>query len=103
MPTRIARTQVTQTPPVARALEIAAKEWPEVPRSELLARLAALGAELVATAQADRRAARRRALDESHGTIDYPDGYLEELRRDWPLSSAARAAGVEVVGAPATS
>lgn len=84
MPTALTRIQVTQTPAVARALEVAEKEWPGLPRSELLARLAERGAESVESARARRREERRKALRETQGTIDYPPGYLEELRKDWP-------------------
>jgi hypothetical protein len=40
--------------PVAHALEIAAKEWPGVPRSELITRLMTAGAQSVETARAER-------------------------------------------------
>ncbi|MFT4229328.1 MAG: hypothetical protein QM602_03460 [Microbacterium sp.] len=86
MPTALPRIQVTQTEPVARALDVAAREWPGVPRSELVARLLVRGGASVEAARAARRAERRKALLESRGTFAdaYPPGYLDELRKDWP-------------------
>ena len=85
MPTTLARIQVTQTPPVARALEIGAREWPGIPRSEVIARLLTAGAQSVETARAERRAARRAALEETRGNFRdaFPEGYLADLRQDW--------------------
>jgi hypothetical protein len=86
MPTTLARIQVTQTPPVTHALEIAAKEWPGVPRTELITRLLTAGAQSLETARGERRAARRKVLEETRGSFRdaYPPGYLEDLRKDWP-------------------
>lgn len=78
--------QVTQTPPVAHALEIAEREWPGLARSELIGRLLTLGAQSVESARAERRAARRSVLNETRGSFAdaYPSGYLDDLRSDWP-------------------
>lgn len=86
MPTTLTRIQVTQTPPVAHALEVAAQEWPGVPRSELIARLLSAGARSVEAARDERRARHRRVLEETRGSFRdaYPQGYLEDLREDWP-------------------
>lgn len=84
MPTVLPRVQVTQTPEMARALELAAQEWPDVPRSELIVRLVTVGAAELDAARARRAAARREVLAATAGTIDYPDGYLAELRDEWP-------------------
>ncbi|MCE7480717.1 MULTISPECIES: hypothetical protein [Microbacterium] len=87
MPTTLTRIQVTQTPALRDALELAAEEWPGVPRSELVARLAVEGGQSLAAVRAARRVARRRALDETRGIFGpdvYPPGYLDDLRKDWP-------------------
>ncbi|MCL1899066.1 MAG: hypothetical protein FWG11_00835 [Promicromonosporaceae bacterium] len=49
MPTTLPRTQVTHTPDVERALQVAHTRWPDESRaSVLIARLAAEGADVVA-------------------------------------------------------
>lgn len=87
MPTTLPRIQVTQTPELAAGLELAAKEWPGASRSELVARLAEAGTEILAARRAARRAERRKALEQTRGMFGpdvYPPGYLDELRQDWP-------------------
>jgi len=80
MPTALTRIQVTQTAVLRDALELAESEWPGLPKSEQVARLAVLGAERLAERGSHRRATRRAALE----AIAYPPGYLDALRKDWP-------------------
>lgn len=86
MPTTRPRYQVTETDALARALELAERQWPGEPRSRLIERLAAAGAERLAERQSARQGERLAAMDALAdmftGTI--PPDYLEELRKDWP-------------------
>lgn len=86
MPTARPRYQITETPAVARAIDKAAKRWPDEPRSKLLLRLVDAGG--AALEEVDDLATRKRqaAIKASSGA--YADAfsadYLAELRRDWP-------------------
>lgn len=85
MPTTKQRLQVTETPEVTHALEVAARRWPEITsRSALLAAIAEEGARAVEQDEAARREERRRLVDSLAGGFAYEPGYLEELRQDWP-------------------
>lgn len=86
VPTTRPRHQITETPDVAHALDVAARRWPSEPRSKLLLRLVQAGS--AALEQERTEAARNRvaAIDATSGKYGdvFPDDYLAELRRDWP-------------------
>ena len=86
MPTTKPRHQVTETPELAHALEVAERRWPGKSRSALLAALAEEGAKAIEQDDAERLEARRRRLEKLAGGFEdvYYDGYLDDLRQDWP-------------------
>ncbi len=86
MPTTKRRHQVTETPELAHALEVAERRWPGRSRSALLAALAEVGAEVIEGEEAHRRETRRQVVEENAGGFEdvYYDGYLEDLRQDGP-------------------
>jgi len=86
MPTTRPRHQITETPAVAYAIDVAAQRWPGEPRGKLLLRLVTTGA---ATLEGSRDAEierRRAVIEETSGkyAAAFPPGYLADLRRDWP-------------------
>jgi len=83
MPTSKPRYMLTDTGDLSDLLDAAQHRWPEVTsRKELLLRLAAVGAEAVAT-EAERR---REDVDATAGALTgvYEPGELERLREEWP-------------------
>lgn len=86
VPTARPRHQVTETPDVAHALDVAAQTWPDESRSRLLLRLVDAGRR--ALEQRSEAAARDRlaAIEATSGkfTGAYGPDYLAKLRRDWP-------------------
>jgi len=82
MPTTHSRYTVTDTGPLARALDAAQALWPDLPRgTALLTKLATSGAEALSS-ESQARTAAVDALTQ-FGDAYYP-GYLDELRQDWP-------------------
>jgi len=86
MPTVRPRHQITETPAVAQAIDLAAQRWPGEPRSKLLLRLLAAGKDALEQGDQQFNEAQRAAVMSSSGK--YPDAfgpdYLDELRQDWP-------------------
>lgn len=75
MPTDLHRYQVTESAAVKRALDLAAEKWPGEPRSRLIPKLLDEWAKIQE---------RLTAIERTEGSFDYPPGYLENVRRDWP-------------------
>lgn len=85
MPTSHPRYQVTETPTVSRALDLAARRWPGEPRSRLLLRLIEAGGSAVADDAGAAERDRLRVVQAVAGkyTGMYGPRYLDDLRRDW--------------------
>lgn len=86
MPTTRPRHQVTETPAIAHAIDVAAKQWPNESRSRLLLRLVTAGAATLSGRHDSQVAARRSAVMATSGkyTELFHEGYLADLRADWP-------------------
>jgi len=85
MPTTLPRYTVTDTGPLARALDTAHILWPDVPRgTALLTKLATSGADALAQTRRARLQALNELIEISSAENVYPPGYLAELREDWP-------------------
>jgi len=78
---------ITETAPVAQALDDAARHWPSDRgnRAKLLLHLVEEGHRAVVGHQAGVVEQRRDAVSRTSGALAgvYGDGYLEELRADW--------------------
>jgi glutathione S-transferase len=88
MPTTRPRHVITETDEIARALDEAARRWPEDSgnRSRLLARLVREGYQVVIRQRERETRARRDAVARTSGALTgaYGEGYLAALRQDWP-------------------
>jgi hypothetical protein len=71
---------------VAAALDRAARRWPGEPRSKLLLRLVQAGSAQLEETGAEEAGRRCAAIEATSGKYAdaFADGYLEELRGDWP-------------------
>jgi len=85
VPTTRPRHYITETDDLAAALDAAATRWPDLSRAQLLVRLALTAADAEVRAAQDQRARRLAAHNRlTSGEFAYPEGYLAELREDWP-------------------
>ena len=88
MPTDRPRYMLTGTENLEAALERARSRWPEdgARPTRLLIRLVEVGDTALAERDSDTVRRRRAAIARTSGIFSdlYPDGYLEELRLDWP-------------------
>jgi hypothetical protein len=79
---------ITETDPVARALDDAARRWPEERgnRPRLLLRLLEEGHRAVTREHEQHLRGRRDAIASTSGALTgmYGAGYLDELRAEWP-------------------
>jgi hypothetical protein len=88
MPTTRPRHLVTETDQVAKALDDAARRWPEDRgrRGKLLLHLVEEGHRALLDEADDRRRVRLAAIRRTSGSLSgvYDGDYLERLREDWP-------------------
>lgn len=86
MPTARPRHQITETPAVAHAIDLAAQRWPGEPRSKLLLRLVDAGSRALERDEHQVADAHREAVMASSGKYAdaFGPNYLSDLRQDWP-------------------
>lgn len=88
MPTTRHRHTITETDDVARALDAAARIWPELrdDRASLLRRVIERGLEAVERDDEARRTRRLAAIRAGAGSMTgiYPPGEADRLRNEWP-------------------
>jgi hypothetical protein len=86
MPTTRPRILITETDPVARALDAAAQRWPEDSnsRSRLLLHLVEEGHRVLLDRQSVAHEDRLAAIERTSGALtgSYPADHLRELRED---------------------
>ena len=88
MPTVRPRHTITETDEIARALDAAARVWPELrdDRASLLRRVLERGTDAVRRDDSDRRARRIAAIREGAGSMAgvYRPDEVQRLRDEWP-------------------
>jgi len=88
MPTSRPRHMITETESLSAALERAAEIWPEdaSDKGRLLRRVLSAGIESVETAQSNRLASRRAAIEQAAGSLSgaWPEDWRFSARDEWP-------------------
>jgi hypothetical protein len=86
VPTTRPRHFVTETDDLAKALDEAARRWPDLSRAQLLVRLALEGHHAAQQAHDERRRRRLEAIHKHSGALTgcYGPDYLHDLREEWP-------------------
>lgn len=88
MPTARQRHMITETAPLARALDEASTLWPEVAseRSKLLQKILSEGMETVHLRAKNKKLEKERVIRQVAGSMNgiWPDGWREELLNEWP-------------------
>lgn len=88
MPTARQRHMITETAPLARALDEASSLWPEVAseRSKLLQKILSEGMETVHLRAENKKLEKEKVIRQVAGSMNgiWPDGWREELLNEWP-------------------
>ena len=86
MPTTRLRHQITETPRIARAIDLAARRWPGESRAQLLRRLVTVAGTALEGDEGSAATIRQEAIQASSGkyAVAFGPEYLDELRGDWP-------------------
>lgn len=86
VPTARPRHQITETPEVAHALNLASQRWPRESRGKLLVRLIQAGSATLKEEHTEAARGRLAAIDATSGKYAdvFGEDYLKKLRQDWP-------------------
>jgi hypothetical protein len=86
MPTARRRYQITETDDMQRALDAAARVWPNESRSRLVLRIMHAGGDAVSRQDRGRLETRLAALERVRGRYSegLDEGFRARLRDDWP-------------------
>lgn len=88
MPTARQRHMITETAPIARALDEASSLWPEFSseRSKLLQKILSEGIEAVHLRAENKKLEKEKLIRHVAGSMNgiWPEGWRDELLNEWP-------------------